>query len=794
MEPNEDIAVPDQDTVRVPAVAPATSGNAPGALADAETERLPAVTAVDPSTAETVVTDAMADASTARIPAVTPSASPSIRGHLARFAWLRYPEFWLAIILAAFLRLWHIDLTQFLDDQAALMTLARNAWLHGALPITGIPTSFGTLNPPLSVYLLMPFTLFGKDPLPAAISIALWNVLGVALCYIFAHRYFGRVIAASSALLFASCGAAVGYSRFIWQQNYLPPVLALWALTLYLGCVSGRRGWFAPHVALLTIAIMLHPTAALLIPVSLVGFALTPRVAMPSRREMAITGGLLALLLAPTLLWEALSGGSDIQRFAQYLGRGSILNLDVFGFLATVLGAPNADILGARALYTHNSGWFGVVNAVAIVYFAAGMAVLTARLLRVGGYIWREGAATAPPGASSLRAGALAVWRGLRAESAWRAHLLLWLWIVVPLLLLLRHDSALNTHYLLVLYPAAFIVGGFAVQAAFRAMGRLTTGAPIVHRLAPAAILALLTLLVVAQSVQSALFPATLASGSFRAFTGASTSYGYPLAEAQQLDAALATLQTEQSARAIFISLPQDPRYSSSLEYLTVTEHPDRTGFGAGCLVLPAPDEQPALVVATPPAGLANMMISSLPELKLVANLAMAGSDDVAVYLMQGMLPPLLGERTIAPVRFADAAGAGMRLDAVALQPDGLVRLRWTVLGSATSPQGTPWYRITPQARSSTGSARPLQTTDCDPTRWHTGETVFTWVSAGDANTAQTLLLQVRSGTRAPISASAGPLRLLAGGSSDNSLRLLRPSSGATTSDGALAIPLITSP
>ena len=804
MQSNEDTALPDQDTARMPAAVPATAGNTPSALEDVETARLPAIGAGDASTVDTVVTNAVgtaraadavtnavADTPTVRIHTVAPSSRPSIRGYLTRFAWLGYPDFWLVILLAAFLRLWHIDLTQFLDDQAQLMSMARDAWLHGALPVTGIPSSIGTLNPPLSIYLLMPFTIFGKDPLPAAISIALWNVLGVALCYIFAYRYFGRIVAASGALLFASCGAAVSYSRFIWQQNYLPPVLALWALTLYLGCVNGRRGWFAPHVALLAVAIMLHPTAALLLPVTLVGFALTPRPAMPSRREWAITVGLLALLLAPMALWEALSGWSDIHLFAHYLRRGSVFNLDVFGFLAAALGAPDAGSLGTRTLYAQNGGWFGVVNAVAVVCFVAGMVVLTARLLRVGVFVWRTGRATAPGGTARLRAGSLAVWRGLRAEPAWRAHLLLWLWIVVPLVLLLRHNSDLHEHYLLALYPVIFIAGGFAVQAAFRAVGRLTAGTRVLHRVAPATILALLGVLLLAQSAQSALYPATLASGAFSAFpTG---GYGYPLAEMQQLDGALATLQAEQNAHATFISLSQSYRVQPALDYLMVGEQPDRVGFNPNCLVLPAPDEAPALVVATQPAGLANAMIGSLPELKLVANLAMSGSDDVAVYLMQGKLPSLLGERALTPVSFTDAAGNGLRLDTMALQPDGLMRLRWTVLGSATSAQGTPWYRITPQAGTSAGATHALNISDCDPTRWHAGETVFTWVAVGDA-TAQTLLLQVRGGMRSPISASVGPVRLLSGSASNSSLRLLRPSSGTTTPDGALAIPLTAAP
>ena len=51
----------------------------------------------------------------------------------------------MVVALAAFLRLWHIDLTTFLHDQVSADSVARGAWLHGALPITGIPSSLGPL-------------------------------------------------------------------------------------------------------------------------------------------------------------------------------------------------------------------------------------------------------------------------------------------------------------------------------------------------------------------------------------------------------------------------------------------------------------------------------------------------------------------------------------------------------------------------------------------------------------------------------------------------------------------------
>src|SRR5262249_34435574 len=126
--------------------------------------------------------------------AAEPLATPARwRRLMGREPWLGQWEFWLALALAALLRLWQLDQSQFLDDQVGLMTLARAAARRGALPLPAPPPPTATLTPPLSIDLLLPTALFTKDPLPAVVLLALWNVAGVGLLYIFTLRYFGRL-------------------------------------------------------------------------------------------------------------------------------------------------------------------------------------------------------------------------------------------------------------------------------------------------------------------------------------------------------------------------------------------------------------------------------------------------------------------------------------------------------------------------------------------------------------------------------------------------------------------------
>src|SRR5262249_59340690 len=119
------------------------------------------------------------------------AAMPACCMRLARHILATHWGIVLALGLATLLRLYHLEQSQFFDDQAGLMSLAHQAVVSGALPVTGIRSSIGTLNPPLSIYLLLPAALFTSNPWISLVALALWNVLGVLLLYVFTLHYAG---------------------------------------------------------------------------------------------------------------------------------------------------------------------------------------------------------------------------------------------------------------------------------------------------------------------------------------------------------------------------------------------------------------------------------------------------------------------------------------------------------------------------------------------------------------------------------------------------------------------------
>ena len=628
-----------------------------------------------------------------------------------RWAWARQWEFWLALALGAALRLIWINLTQFLDDQTRLMVLARASVAHGLIPLTGIPSSIHTLNPPLSVYLLLPFAAITANPMPTVVTIALWNVVGVGLCYVFTLRYFGRPAAAVSALLFATCGAAINYSRFIWQQNYLPPLLVLWALTLYLGCVEGRRRWLTANVALLALAALLHPVAALLAPVTLIAVALAPR--LPGWRAWLNSALVLIILAAPTLYWEAISHFSDLQAVRQYASGQAHINPAVFYYLYIALGSPNANIAGTATPYL-------ALNVVATLLFAAGWLALTARVIWPARALpWRRDLGFA----AAARGWLVALYRGLRASAPWKINLLLWLSVTLPVALMIRHSAALFAHYLMVLYPTAFIVSGLGALAIFDGLKRLATGRGA--RLGAGMALAMeiaLALLLAARSTQWLSYPATLTDGTtLNVYATSGYNYGYPLAIIQDGAAQLAALQGRTGASAVEVITPDDPRYRLPADYIFAGERDDRVTLTPGCVLLPSSSSSSRwLVTAATPNAPAMKLVASLPGAHATGSYHMNGGPDYPVYQVAGQLDAPSNMRSVTLAVFADDQGDALQIEDVAKPGDGTLVIRWRVINLAAPATASRYVTIAASAGGHVGY------TTCEAQRWQISETLYT--------------------------------------------------------------------
>jgi hypothetical protein len=182
---------------------------------------------------------------------------------LRRFDWLTLVAI---LFLAAIMRLGESGIVEFRHDEAMLSLMTQDMLSGKGIPLTGIPSSVGVPNPPISVYILaIPYAL-SNSPLFATLFIAVLNVMGVGLLWWMARRYFGRMGAIIAGVAYAVNPWAILYSRKIWAQDFHTPLflLAIW-LGLY-GFIEGKRWAQVLCLPLLLIALQIHFAAWALFP------------------------------------------------------------------------------------------------------------------------------------------------------------------------------------------------------------------------------------------------------------------------------------------------------------------------------------------------------------------------------------------------------------------------------------------------------------------------------------------------------------------------------------------------
>jgi hypothetical protein len=643
---------------------------------------------------------------------------------------------WLAVLLGGWLRLFALDRTLWLDDQTQLLDMARTAILRGMIPTTGIPSSVGFLNSPISIYLLLPIAAFTSNPLPQTIALALWNVVGVAICYAAALSGFGRRVALWSALFFAVCPASVWYSRFLWQQNFIAPLLGLWALTLFAAVKTGRRRWFVAHVLLLLVCILLHPTVAYLIPVTLIALWLSPH--RPGRAEYALAALGVLLLLLPTLIWELQSSWSDVLVLASSAQRSVRYDGEVAVALFNVLGAPTPQTLGAGTPFNRLMPLFNVLSALTVALFVAGWLRLSWRLWRGLRAAWRP----APSRLATWRdrgawVGAIA--DGVRSAEAWRLSFVLWLWVTIPLLAMIRHSITIFPHYLIVLYPGIFIVIGLGAAWLFssaRTAMRSSLHNPRPVLLAQGVFSAILVGLLIALlgglTLQSTLHTTSVSTPHYSVTEG----YGYPLnTMLDAVDALNAIQRQEGVANLDIISATPPPGYYNDLAALLRDESPARSALDGACLRLPGTGE--SLVVAEKSTAPAAQLLATLPNATKIGALPLREGVPAQVYRVNPLSEGLPGETSAGGVTFGGTGQPALRLEGFQRVAPDLMRLRWTVLTSTVSARPLVTYYVQAAIGAPNGS-RAQKGVSCGATRWSAGDTLLTWapIQAGDATPA----------------------------------------------------------
>jgi Dolichyl-phosphate-mannose-protein mannosyltransferase len=354
------------------------------------------------------------------------------------------------LALATWLRLRHLGLATFHDDQAIALRIAHDI-LHGDIRTIGLTSSSGASNPPLYVYIVAVLVAIHDGVLFATGSVAVLSVVAIALAYIVVRPRFGGAVALITIALFATAPWAVFFSRILFQQDLLPVVTVtlLWTLFVVLERDRTRVALLVP--VLFVIAISLNLSAvSLILPIG----ALIAYRARDVNWRAVIPGAAIGVVLLGS--WLAHNAKHGFRDFSLILnngrGHGGTAGTGTIEAVRRTIDLVSAEgwsfVTGAH----HQSGaaWTlgRAAGIVVIVLLAVGIVTSLARIIRDG--------------------------RHPELDTARRALLLIWL-AGICLAYITSSRSGVGPHYVIVTYPVSFLLAALGLETAASLVRRRST-------------------------------------------------------------------------------------------------------------------------------------------------------------------------------------------------------------------------------------------------------------------------------------------------------------------------------
>ena len=366
----------------------------------------------------------------------------------------------LILTLAAFLRLYQLDLIDVRYDEASALqsalAIAQGQWLSVA-PFSGSVAN----HPPVYLYVMaLPYLLTRSFMWVAAYRVLL-DVLAIGLCYVMCVRYFNRPVAILAALFYAISPWAIQQARKTWLAP-LPvwEVLLLWGL-LEVAQHRKPRGWILTGIAF-ALALGTHLSAIYLLPVVLA-------VAIWRRHTLHLRPVLIGLL--PFILLGVIYLGYDAQHdFANVralLSSGNTASprngsLDSLRFAFWLSGGTHLSDLTGPAFAIWQAEWPGWLTWIDTLQM--GLLALFFLIVPISARSVAQSVSTVirplSGGDSSARFRTSDLGVGVTNASL----VVLALWFLIPVLLQLRPSQPLQLHYLLPLYPVQFVMMGWVLR------------------------------------------------------------------------------------------------------------------------------------------------------------------------------------------------------------------------------------------------------------------------------------------------------------------------------------------
>lgn len=173
-------------------------------------------------------------------------------------------QFLLVVICALIFRIWNLNIVEFKGDEAINLYLAALPRFMGIFAPGSTISSFGILNPPLINYFLLPITLFSVDPRIVSGYIAVINSFAIGFFFLFLRNFFSLHASFATSILFAFAPWSIIYSRKIWAQDFLLPLVVSFLFSSAF-ILKGRKKFWILYMVSAFFLIQIHQPSILFV-------------------------------------------------------------------------------------------------------------------------------------------------------------------------------------------------------------------------------------------------------------------------------------------------------------------------------------------------------------------------------------------------------------------------------------------------------------------------------------------------------------------------------------------------
>ena len=680
------------------------------------------------------------------------------------FLFLRTWELYPILGIAAFLRLYRIDTVVFVDDNAVVFSMARDAFVHGFWPITSNRASLGILNFPLVVYLFMLPAAITSNPLWAEVMVGLLSTIAVLLTYFFVRRYYGRLAGTLVAFFYATCVMALAYSGEIWPQSVLSPFVMLFLCYLFKGVVDRRRGWFLPAILLLGVLYQIHASSLLLAVLLLVSCIFAFRTINWYEIPLAIV--LLGVVCSPYLFWEWQCHFADVITLFNASRAPVHINLDAWffyrSFLSPYILSPYVQSSASRSdllpIYPH-SVLVGTslhhLRSLLVLEYALMLLLLLCGVLATALQVLQP--RFRPLSAGKIdriakKGGEIRIWLSdFWATPHRQGLLLLLIWQVLLPILLIRHSIPLYSHYFIIFLPGQFMLIGLFIS---KMVDLVQSYRPQWEVQARYGVGILAACIIGAQLVGSTSQLIDRINGNFSgqalfpAYNDLS-SLQHVLQEADQV-------AQEQHIHRIYLAT----NYStgSAMRYLMQQEKTPITAFDDWhCVVLPSASAGPVVFISLSSDPQIGAIIDRYAAVKLVDQPTHLANPPFNLFI-------LTAKPEVAPTTQTFTHDIQLLDQHVSKMQDRATHSRWLVthwnVTHSEKPANRTFY-LTHFDIQLDGEQQASEPIECSTTSLWTGDQYFTLQSLGPRDKIPTFVtVEAYSFTNYPLTFPLGPLTL----------------------------------